>query len=212
MRSMLAEMTAADFVDSLEIRWIVPGWPTAAMRGWFAALRPAPSARETREDAYLIRPRLRGLSVKLRAGSELDVKALRGSGGVLNLPGGSRGRAESWRKWSFSYEPVRGDPLPVGWTVVRKRRIIAWFPLAAEAGLAGGEASCAAELAEVLVRGEPWASVGFEAHGSPGLLRHALYRAVGVVFAAAPAGWPGFDLDHCRSYSQWLYRLPGGLT
>jgi hypothetical protein len=26
---------------------------------------------------------------------------------------------------------------------------------------------------------------------------------------AAPAGWPGFDLDQCRSYAQWLYQLPG---
>jgi hypothetical protein len=209
---MLAAMMAADFADSLEIRWIVSGWPTMAMRDWFAALRPAPTATETREDAYLIWPRWRGLSVKVRAGSGLDVKALSGRGGVLDLPGGSRGRVESWRKWSVSCEPLPGDLLPAGWTAVRKRRLTAWVPLAAEAGVAGGEAGCAAELAEILVRGEPWASVGFEASGSPGLLRQALDRAVGVVFAAAPAGWPGFALDHCHSYSQWLCQLPRRLT
>jgi hypothetical protein len=208
--SILAAVTATDFADSLEIRWIVPGWPTAVMRDWFAALPPAPSVTETREDAYLVWPRLRGLSVKLRAGTDLDVKALRSSGRVLDLPGGSRGRVEAWRKWSFSSEPLPGDPLSAAWAIVRKRRRTVWFSLAAGVNLAAGEAGCAAELAEVLVHGEPWTSVGFEASGSPGLLHRALDRAVGVVFAAAPAGCPGFGLDHCRSYSQWLYQCPGG--
>jgi hypothetical protein len=209
---MLATMSVTDFADSLEIRWIVPGWPKAAMRDWFAALPPAPSAIETRKDAYLVRPWLPGLSVKLRAGVGLDVKALRGGGEVLSLPGGSRGRMEAWRKWSFPYEPVPGDPLPAGWTVVRKRRRTAWFSLATGVGRADAEAGCAAELAEVLIGEQAWTSVGFEASGAPGLLRRALDRAVSVVFAVAPAGWPGFGLDHCQSYSQWLCQLPRGLT
>ncbi|HLN68921.1 MAG TPA: hypothetical protein VK280_16835, partial [Streptosporangiaceae bacterium] len=98
MMAALAEDPTAGPVDSLEVRWIVPGQLPSAMLEWFARF---PAGTETRQDAYLLQPRLRGLSVKLRDGSALDVKSYLGSPGVLDLPGGGRGRLESWRKWSF---------------------------------------------------------------------------------------------------------------
>lgn len=58
------------------MRWITPGPLTPAMREWFARF---PAGTETRDDAYLLQPRLPGLAVKLRQGSVLDLKALVGS-------------------------------------------------------------------------------------------------------------------------------------
>ena len=123
-----AEEPAAGPVDSLEVRWIVPGQLPSAIREWFERF---PAGTETRQDAYLLQPRLRGISVKLRDGRALDVKSYLGSPGILDLPSGGRGRLESWRKWSFpSGLPGRGGADPPGWVVVGKSRRGSWFPLA----------------------------------------------------------------------------------
>jgi len=91
----------AEQVDTLEARWIVPGPLESSVRDWFARF---PAAAEAREDAYLLRPRLPGLAVKLRDGRTLDVKSYLGSPGILDLPGGGQGRMEYWRKSSFPYD------------------------------------------------------------------------------------------------------------
>ena len=56
---------------------------------------------ESRQDTYLLRPHLPGLSVKVRGGGALEVKVYRGSPGILEVAGRARGRMESWQKWSF---------------------------------------------------------------------------------------------------------------
>ncbi len=74
----------AEAVRSLEVRWIFPGPLQAAVGRWFGRF---PAATEAREDLYLLEPSLRGLSVKIRGGGALEVKAYRGSAGI---PGGGR--------------------------------------------------------------------------------------------------------------------------
>jgi len=128
MTAAPAENTATGPADSLEVRWIVPGRLPEAMRAWFARF---PAGTETREDIYLLQPRLRGLSVKLRDGSFLDVKSFLGSAGIVGLP--HRGRLESWRKWSFPCDlPGEDDGAPPGWVTVGKTRrssvVPRWFP------------------------------------------------------------------------------------
>ena len=114
-------------VRSLEVRWIFPGQLEAAVAGWFGRF---PARTESREDTYLLDPRWRGLSVKVRGGGALEVKAYRGSPGILQVPGRARGRLESWQKWSFPFSPPRPDSAgPPGWTPVRKRRRISRFSL-----------------------------------------------------------------------------------
>jgi len=90
-------------LSTVEVRWILPGQLDAAIAGWF---RRFPAETESREDAYLTHPVLRGLSVKLRAGRELEVKLCRGCPGILDTAGRARGRLESWRKWSFPFGPL----------------------------------------------------------------------------------------------------------
>jgi len=180
--------------DSLEVRWIVRGLLETAMREWFARF---PAATETRTDAYLLQPRLAGLSVKLRDGARMDVKSYLGSPGTIDLPRRCRGRLESWRKWSFGYHPADpGGVLPAGWVIVRKRRHRSRFPL--------GAGGCVAELTQACVSGEAWWSLGFEATGPGGLLRGALDHAAGQLFAQPLPTGIELGLDRSRSYLDWL--------
>lgn len=203
-------------VDSLEVRWITPGPLTPAMREWFARF---PTGTETRDDAYLMQPRLPGLAVKLRQGSVLDVKALVGSPEPIELPHGPRGTLALWRKWSFSgddYLPGdnSGDAAP-GWTTVHKKRTGTWFPLASGDAAASRDrlvvtTGCAVELAEIRIGAEHYASVGLEARGAPELLLPALEHAAVLLFAVAPPPGTGFSfsLDDSQSYAEWLHRRP----
>jgi hypothetical protein len=105
--------------------------------------------------------------VKLRDGSALDVKSFLRSPGVLDLPGRCRGRLESWRKWSFPYDPPgQRAAAPAGWVTVLKRRQSTWFPLSAgqdplgagqdppRAARPAGQTGCSAELTEAQLHGE----------------------------------------------------------
>lgn len=211
MTAAPAEDPAAGPAESLEVRWIVPGQLPPAMSGWFARF---PAETETRQDAYLVQPRLRGLSVKLRDGGALDVKSYLGSPGLLDLPRGGRGRLETWRKWSFPTGlPGRGGAGPPGWVVLGKSRRSSSFPLASHPDLAQGPppaaaAGCTVELTEVRVRGEAWWSVGFEATGPVRQLRGALESAAGLVFARALPPGVHFSLGNSQSYAHWLGQRP----
>src|SRR5690242_4862902 len=78
-------------LSTVEVRWILPGPLDAAIAGWY---RRFPAGRN-REDAYLIHPVLRGLSVKLRAGRELEVKSCHGYPGILEPSAWSVGAQET---------------------------------------------------------------------------------------------------------------------
>jgi hypothetical protein len=89
------ENPVAEGVRSLEVRWIFPGQLESAVARWFGRF---PAETESRQDTYLLDPPLRGLSVKIRGGRALEVKAYRGSPGILEVAGRARGRMESWQK------------------------------------------------------------------------------------------------------------------
>ena len=196
-------------LSTVEVRWILPGQLDAAIAGWF---RRFPAWTESREDAYLIHPVLRGLSVKLRAGRELEVKMCHGCPGILDAAGRARGRLESWRKWSFPFGPLGPyDAEPSAWSVVHKTRRISQFRLASGrimAGIPGRamEPSCTVELTEVSSGSETWWSLGFEATGPADLLRSMLQRTAALVFAQALPADAEFDMSHCQSYADWLSR------
>jgi hypothetical protein len=114
------ESPVSEAVCSLEARWIFPGQLGAAVAGWFGRF---PARAESREATYLLEPQLSGLSVKVRGGGALEVKAYRGSPGILAVAGRARGRLESWQKWSFPVGPLSpGSADPPGWRPVRKKR------------------------------------------------------------------------------------------
>ena len=199
-------------IRSLEVRWIFPGQLETAVTEWFARF---PVELETRDDIYLLSPRLPGHSVKLRARAALEVKAYHGSPGILDVAGRACGRLESWRKWSFPFGSLsHGSGDPAGWRLIRKTRRISRFSPPSETIRAsgyrpGGERGCAVELTEVLTRGEAWWTLGFESVGPPGLLRSQLEAAAELVFAETLPAEAEPGLDDSRSYAEWLLQKPG---
>jgi hypothetical protein len=197
---------------SLEVRWIFPGQLEAAVAGWFGRF---PAGTESRQDTYLLDPHLPGLSVKVRGGGALEVKAYRGSPGILEVAGRARGRLESWQKWSFPFSPLRpGSGDPAGWRPVRKRRRISRFSLASGQIVArgpgpGGGPRCEVELTEVRTGGQDWWTLGFEATGPASLLRSALEATATLVFAHPVPGGVEPGSDESRSYAEWLGQQPG---
>ena len=199
------EISVIERVRSLEVRWILPGQLEAAVTGWFARF---PAGVESREDTYLVDPQLPGLSVKLRQGKALEVKAYQGSPGILEMAGRARGRLEFWDKWSFPCDPrIRGGADLPGWRPVRK--LIRRFSPATVQGGAhlrglGDEPRCEVELTEVQVPGRAWWTLGFEATGLPSLLRTELEATAALVFTQALPGGVELGTDHSQSYAQWL--------
>ena len=190
---------------SLEVRWILPGPPQAALAAWFARFE---AEVETREDGYLLDPRLPGMAVKLRNGGAFEVKVYRGSPGILEVAGCARGRLESWDKWSLPCEVLSQDgaALP-GRRPVRK--LIRKFTLASGQSVArvpglGEEAACEVELTEVDVSGQAWWTLAFEATGPARLLCAELETTAALVFAQALPDGVELGTDDSRSYVQWL--------
>ena len=209
------EGRAAEEVRSLEVRWIFPGRLETAVTGWFGRF---PIETESREDSYLLDPRLPGLSVKVRGGRLLEVKMYHGSPGILEVAGRARGRLESWQKWSFpAGPPDQYSGIPPGWRPVRKRRRISRFALAggqvvARASEQNQEPQCDVELTEVSTIGQDWWTLGFEASGPADLLRSALEATARLVFNRPLPGGAEPDLDESKSYMQWLSQRPGPET
>jgi hypothetical protein len=205
------ENTVTEGGHTLEVRWIFPGRLEGAVARWFGRF---PVQTESREDTYLLDPRLRGLSVKVRGGTALEVKVYRGSPGILEVTGRARGRLESWQKWSFPFGapgPDRGER--AGWKPVRKRRRISRFSqassqIAARVPGPGQQPECGVELTEIRTRGQDWWSLGFEATGPPGQLRSELQATAALVFAQALPGGMEPGTDDSRSFAEWLGQQP----
>src|SRR5215470_9455852 len=194
-------------VRSLEVRWILRGELAGVVAGWFARF---PAETTVLEDVYLLDPHLPGLSVKVREGRALEVKAYRGSPGLLEVAGRARGRLESWQKWSFPHGPASLDGRDsAGWRPVRKRRRIIRFSLAgrlarpSDRGLGEGPA-CAVELTDVHAGGERWWTLGFEATGPTNVLRSELEAAAALVFAVNFSSGLELVVDDSMQYAQWV--------
>lgn len=201
MTAAQTESLSTEGVRSLEVRWIFSGELAGVVDGWFARF---PTEMTVLEDAYLLDPHLPGLSVKMREGRALEVKAYRGSPGRLEVAGRARGRLESWQKWSFPHGPVgRGGGGSAGWRAVSKRRRISRFSLAGGPAKAGDRGSdegpgCAVKLPMstwVVRPGGPWGS----RQPAPGM------------FCAANSRLPprSFSLRPCPAGWNWVWMTPG---
>lgn len=197
---------------SLEVRWILPGSLDMAVAEWFAGF---PSEAESREDAYFLDPGMDRLSVKVRGGRLLEVKAFGGSPGILESGGRARGRMQYWRKWSVPVRPPvpggadldGGDP--AGWKRVRKQRRTSRFSLSdgqvtVPAGNLAGEPRCAVELTEIRVHHQDWWSLGLEATGPADLLGPVLLAAAGLVFTQPLPSGVDLGVQDSTSYAEWL--------
>ena len=206
---MTPEVTSG--LRSLEVRWILPGHLETAMARWFARF---PSEMESREDTYLLDPMARGLSVKVRGGGAMEVKAYQGSQGTLEVAGRARGRLEAWRKRSFPFNALsQGRCDSARWRPVRKRRRISRFALSsgqlpAHAHRPGKEPQCEVELTEIRTHEQDWWTLGFEATGPGSLLCSELEATAALVFANALPANVELGPGESRSYAEWLGQRP----
>ena len=81
-----------------EVRWIRPGRHGSEDARWFSRFSQVP---ETRDDDYLISPRMPGLSIKIRGGASFEVKEHRGMVGALDIAAAAAGSIDSWIKRSI---------------------------------------------------------------------------------------------------------------
>ena len=210
MTAVLPESSITQGVRSLEVRWIFPGQLDRAVAEWFGRF----SARtESRQDTYLLDPDLPGLSVKVRAGRALEVKAYHGCPGTLDLPGRARGYLQSWQKSSFPFRrPGLHSGRLAGWRPVDKqRRTCRFLPDGGQMVLAGQEydgPGCTVELTGLRAGGAAWWSLGYEATGAAALLRHQLEATAAIVFAQPLPGGVEPGTDDSRSFAEWLALEP----
>ncbi len=194
-------------VVSLEVRWIHPGrLPTTLAE----RLEPFEEGIEIREDSYLADPVLPDVSVKIRGGVQLDVKAFRHSPGRLSLPGGTRGRLELWEKWSF---PLAGVPQPLidaaSWTRVEKARRRRSFALVGgrlvERALAeAASPGSALEVTEVSIDGADWWTLALEAVGPLQTLHRDLQATAVALLDDRLSARFGLHSRAARSYHEQL--------
>lgn len=195
-----------EVASTLEVRWILSGRPRVALVEWFGRLS---ATTESREDAYLVYPRLEGLSVKIRGGARLEVKVDLGRSGIVDVPGRARGRLNSWCKWSF---PIGSTSQLVSgssdWRPVRKDRSISWFSATGQPlpGPADGldDPACKVELTDIMIGGDNWWTLGFEATGPADQRRGALEATAATIFGEAMPEAVRLGIDHSVPYSQWL--------
>lgn len=215
MTSAVPEGFPSRGVLSLEVRWILPGRLDTAVAAWFGT---SAFQAESREDAYLLSPDLGGLSVKVRGGRALEVKAFLGSPGILELEGRARGLMQYWQKWSFPFRPRSHDIKDAGvWTRVGKHRRTIRFsstggrltPAVAYIRELPGEALCGVELTEVRTQYGDWWSLGFETTGPAGSLGAGLEATAAMVFSQALPSGVEFQLADSASYADWLRSRPG---
>ena len=195
---------------TLEVRWIAPGEVPEALTRW---LGPFGGGVERRSDRYFVAPSSAALGLKIKDDAVLDLKAFRGSRGTLSVPGIARGELEAWEKWTFPLERSAVPPAAdTSWLTVRKVRRRRSF------GVLGGvteerpvgDASlpgCSVELTQIIVGGEPWWTLGFEATGPSDELEASLRAVVDLLLRAPARRGPTFDLRTSTSYPRWIDRL-----
>jgi hypothetical protein len=198
-------------VVSLEVRWIHPGRLPALL---LERLEPFEAGIEVREDLYLVDPVLPDVSVKIRGGVQLDVKAFRHSPGRLSLPGGTRGRLELWERWSF---PLAAVPQPLvaaaDWTRVEKRRRRRSFAPADDGLVERPRANavsrgCSLEVTEVSIDGAVWWTLGLEAVGPLDTLHRDLHAAAVTLIDDRLSARFGLHSRASMSYFQRLQTQP----
>ena len=193
------------------MRWIFPGQLETAVARWFARF---PATTELREDTYLLDPHLPGLSVKVRAGAALEVKAYRGSPGILQVPGRARGRLQAGTSGPFpAARPAPAAATRPAGSQSAKGGASAGSRWPAEAAARGPgpgrQPRYAVELTEIRTRGQDWWTLGFEATGPADLLRSELQATAALVFAHALPGSVEPGPGQSRSYAEWLSPRPG---
>lgn len=203
--------------STVEARWFYPGSIPGDVLAWYHYGERAPEAQPMRIDYYLRLTDHDDLGIKLREG-RIEIKQRAEQYGVECLHARVHGLVEGWRKWSFGVNDMGGGlsdltgPRPA-WIAIRKARRLRRYQVT-DAGdvIATATAEmtpqgCHIELAELIIRNEPWWSLAFETFG-PAAALHATFTHVAQHVLHGDAV-PSLDAEHSYGYAQWMTNLNG---
>jgi hypothetical protein len=178
------------------------------------------NAEKDRKDHYLVFPGCDSVSVKLRDGMDLEIKAITAFPRSFHLDSGIGGRADQWVKYSIKRSEVGTlDNLLAEnrWVTVQKRRYLRRFSAESdditEVSVSKGaflKAGCNVELTEVKVDSTLpyWLSLGLEAWGPPSDNEWTLFAVLSRFFHSL-GPFPICQLTgrDSLSYPAWLATL-----
>lgn len=182
-------------IPTFELRWFHPGFPPDSVKYWFFEQCPGKRLGDTeeREDLYLA-PSCDYLNIKLRQG-RLEVKWRKVDLGKIQFGNAAEGKIEQWGKWLCEDDNVERFFLPgdvredAAWIAVKKRRSQREIEF------------CHVELTELLVNGNKWWSIAFEAlsESTKPLAFKNLVKSVINTYPTAP-----LPVEASYAYPHWL--------
>jgi hypothetical protein len=202
-------------LPTVEVRWFLSGPVPPAMRIWLDEVAPAAVAQPKRTDRYLLLGSRADVGIKLREG-RLEIKHCLAELGTARLSSNVQARIAHWVKWGFPLPEAETAAIDSSrlWLPVGKERLLQRFRLAA-AGIEPlpdserPHSACDVEMTTILVGGQTWWSLAFEAFGGPDAgadeLRQLLEQ-VATCLLAKPVPMI-LSLGDSLSYPAWLHRL-----
>ena len=196
---------------SAELRWFCRGHPPAGLTDWFRSGDVPPTCEATRDDLYLSLPGCDNLGIKLRQGN-VELKRLSRRGGMERLRADVPGRVEEWIKWSFplAEESSTDAVLAEGdraWLKVTKTRMLRKYEVTGtEVRVVNGASrvaeGCNLELTTLVISGEAWWTLGFEAFGAESNVERNLRLA--LQSELADSRFPTMKAEDSYSFPEWL--------
>lgn len=196
-------------LTSVELRWFKHGALPEEIAQWFQQYEGV-APPEEREDIYLYVPENDYMGLKLRQG-RLEIKWRKAQLGILRFRDTIEGKAEKWVKWlcedptqeSFQLQDVMGK----SWVSVKKRRFQRRYQFADRLIKAVGvnesiNQGCNVELTQLIIIGNQWWSIAFEAFGEDERLMDSLKSVASEVFQT----YRGLELlaKDSYAYPSWL--------
>jgi hypothetical protein len=223
-------------LQTIEIRWIIPGEAPAAVKDWYER-DPLCSAEKPRVDYYLKFPGDEFIGIKLRryTGDEhnLEFKPVKKASVSLPLPSGIGGRVEEWEKWSMEGQAAQElskllRKQPDRWRAVRKARWLRHYTadpqiirkIDANQKAQRSTPGCNVEFAELGLgavdeikenepaRGRPFWTIGLEATSGAQPADKTLEQVLRLECDQSPAELTRrLTAENSRSYPSWLTRV-----
>lgn len=188
-------------LDTIELRWFMPGPLPSDVRRWFTG---STGVDEDRCDTYLLDGRV-DTGIKRRFRQTLELKVRLSVAERIELADGVAGSLEVWRRWSPAVglveDRVDGRWVDVHKSIVKRRFSVDGTEIAFSPNPTG--TGCDVEVAAVSVDKIQGWTFAFAAFGPPVTRREALAAAWQALMTDAPDAAP-LGLGRAMGYPEWL--------
>ena len=204
--------------QSAELRWFFKGRLPAEVKDWFCGPKLC-KEEPPRTDHYLVLAGSKGVSVKVRDGRKVEIKARTWMPEPFALTTGATvGLQDGWVKWSHEDREVAGrlaalEASSSEWVAVDKKRWVRKFRFDASGNVEETDADtaldhgCRVELTQLTIRESHWWTMAFQSFGEENRPT-SLDRVARHFLKVLPHGLALTERDS-MAYPEWLNRLPG---